>query len=204
MAYPGEFPRKVIADRLMTSFDRALEWAQKEKFSDLPIKHVTKTLHLTRHRPTDEQCEEARQAIEEIKRLRSDPKTSERMRSSLGLRESKCRTILRMRENWDKDPKYPMEFHVLRIGDIGFVSEHFELYFEFGQRIVARSPFIQTFVIQLSGSGGYLATERATKNGGYGTGPLIGPVSPQGGQELVEAAVKELKALKAMDKPVEK
>ena len=204
MAYPGEFPRKVIADRLMTSFDRALEWAQKEKFSDLPIKHVTKTLHLTRHRPTDEQCEEARRAIEEIKRLREDPKTSERMRSSLGLRESKCRTILRMRENWDKDPKYPMEFHALRIGDIGFVSEAFELYFEFGQRIQARSPFIQTFVIQLTGSGGYLATERATKNGGYGTGPLIGPVSPQGGQELVEAAVKELKELKAMDNPTEK
>ena len=198
-AYPGEFPRKVIADRLMTSFDRALEWAQKEKFSDLPIKHVTKTLHLTRHRPTDEQCEEARRAIEEIKRLRDDPKTPERMRTSLGLRESKCKTILRMRKNWDKEPKYPMEFHALRIGDVGFVSEYFELYFEFGQRIAARSPFIQTFVIQLAGPGGYLATERATKNGGYGTGPLIGPVSPKGGQEFVEAAVKELKELKAMD-----
>ena len=203
-AYPGEFPRKIIADRLLTSFDRALEWARKEKFSDLPIEHVTKTLQLTRHRPTDEQCEEARRGIEEIKKLRADPKTSERMRTSLGMRESKCKAILRMRENWDKEPTYPMEFHALRIGDVGFVSEQFELYFEFGQRIVARSPFVQTFVIQLSaGGGGYLATERATKNGGYGTGPLIGPVSPQGGQEFVEAAVKELKALKAMDKKTE-
>jgi hypothetical protein len=198
--YPGEFPRKIIADRIMTSFDRALSWAQNEKFTDLPIKHVTKTIGLTRHRPTDEQCEEARRSLEEIKRLRKDPKTSERMRSSLGLRESKCKQILSMRRNWDKDPKYPMEFHALRIGDVGFVSEQFELYFEFGQRIVARSPFVQTFVIQLSaGGGGYLATERATKNGGYGTGPLIGPVSPEGGQELVETAVSELKKLKAAD-----
>ena len=200
MNYPGEFPRKVIADRLMTSFDRALSWAQKEKFTDLPIKHVTKTLQLTRHRPTDEQCAEARRGLEEMKRLRKDPKTSKKYISSFGLRESKCREILRRRETWEKDPKYPMEFHALRIGDIGFVSEQFELYFEFGQRIQARSPFVQTFVIQLSaGGGGYLATERATKNGGYGTGPLIGPVSPQGGQEFVEAAVSELKALKAMD-----
>ena len=78
MNYPGEFPRKVIADRLMTSFDRALSWAQKEKFTDLPIKHVTKTLQLTRHRPTDEQCAEARRGLEEMKRLRKDPKTSKK------------------------------------------------------------------------------------------------------------------------------
>ncbi|MBQ6353189.1 MAG: hypothetical protein IJJ28_07975 [Lentisphaeria bacterium] len=205
MDYPGEFPRKVIADRMLTSFDRALAWAQKEKFSDLPIKHVTKTLHLTRHRPNDELCAEARKGIEEIKALRKDPKTSPRMRTSLGMRESKCRQVLAMRKNWDKDPKYPMEFHALRIGDIGFVSEQFELYFEFGQRIAARSPFVQTFVIQLSvGGGGYLATERAEKNGGYGTGPLIGPVAPKGGQEFVEAAVAELKALKAMDAKADK
>jgi len=199
--YPGEFPRKIIADRLLTSFDRVLDWAQKEKFSDLPVKHVAKTIQLTRHRPTDEQCEEARRGLKEIRRLRKDPKTPERMRTSLGLRESKCKQLLRMRENWDKDPKYPMEFHALRIGDVGFVSEQFELYFEFGQRIAARSPFIQTFVIQLSaGGGGYLATERATKNGGYGTGPLIGPVSPAGGQEFVEEAVRELKKLRSADK----
>ena len=202
MAYPGEFPRKVIADRMMTSFDRALSWAQKEKFTDLPIRHVTKTLYLTRHRPDDDLCAEALNGLEEIKRLRADPKTPEKYRSSLLLREGKCKQLLAMRENWDKEPKYPMEFHALRIGDIGFVSEQFELYFEYGQRIAARSPFVQTFVIQLSaGGGGYLATERAEKNGGYGTGPLIGPVSPTGGQELVEAAVQELKKLKAADAP---
>ena len=49
-------------------------------------------------------------------------------------------------------------------------------------------------------SGGYLATERASQNGGYGTRFLC-PVSPKGGQEIVEAAVKDLKALKAMDEP---
>jgi hypothetical protein len=56
-------------------------------------------------------------------------------------------------------------------------------------------------VIQLAGmSGGYLATERASRNGGYGTRFLC-PVSPEGGQEIVEAAVSTLKELKAMDEP---
>lgn len=91
-----------------------------------------------------------------------------------------------------------MEFHALRIGDVGFVSEQYEYYFEFGQRIAARSPFIQTFVIELSASGGgYLATERATKNGGYGVGPLSCALSPQGSQEIVEESIKALKEFKS-------
>ena len=54
-------------------------------------------------------------------------------------------------------------------------------------------------MIELSASGGgYLATERATENGGYGTGFLC-PVSPKGGQEIVEAAVATLEELKAAD-----
>ena len=90
-----------------------------------------------------------------------------------------------------------MEFHALRIGDVGFVSEQYEYYFEFGQRIATRSPFIQTFVIELSAvGGGYLATERATENGGCGTGYLC-PVSPKGGQEIVEESIKALKELKS-------
>ena len=53
--------------------------------------------------------------------------------------------------------------------------------------------------VELAGmGGGYLATERATENGGYGTGFLC-PVSPQGGQEIVEAAVATLNELKAED-----
>ena len=56
-------------------------------------------------------------------------------------------------------------------------------------------------MIELSASGGgYLATERATENGGYGTGFLC-PVSPKGGQEIVEAAISTLEELKATDGP---
>ena len=205
-AYPGEFQRKQIAGRILTSFDRAHSWAQKEKFSDLPIKHIVRTLKLDPSVPSKVDYEAAKDGLKKIAELRKNPKTTERMRTSLKGRESVCKRVVKSYENADKLPKVPMEFHVLRIGDVAFVSERFEYYFEFGQRIQARSPFIQTFTIQLAasnGPGGYLATERASANGGYGTRFLC-PVSPKGGQEIVEAAVKELKALKAMDKPAKK
>ena len=207
-AYTGEFQRKQIAGRLLTSFERARSWAEKEQFDDLPIKHVTKKLMLSRYIPSEAECQQAREDLKEIERRRAklgeieDPKLRQRRTTSLNSSENRCRRVLRRAEECKTKPKLPMEFHVLRIGDVGFVSEQYEYYFEFGQRIAARSPFTQTFVIELSaiidgGSTGYLATERATQNGGYGVGPLSCPLSPQGGQEIVEEAVKTLKELKA-------
>ena len=206
-AYPGEFQRKQIAGRIMTSFERARSWAEKEQFNDLPIKHVTRKLMLSRYIPSDAECEQAREDLKEIARRREklseikDPALRKRRETSLNTSESRCKRVLNIAKEGKTKPKLPMEFHVLRIGDVGFVSEQYEYYYEFGQRIAARSPFTQTFVIQLSaivdgGSTGYLATERATKNGGYGVGPLSCRLSPQGGQEIVEEAVKTLKELK--------
>ena len=206
-AYPGEFQRKQIAGRILTSFERARSWAEKEQFSDLPIRHVTKKLMLSRYIPSEAECRQAREDLKEIARRREklpeikDPKLRQRRETSLKTSENRCKRVLAIVEESKTKPKLPMEFHVLRIGDVGFVSEQYEYYFEFGQRIQARSPFTQTFVIEMSaivdgGSTGYLATERATKNGGYGVGPLSCRLSPQGGQEIVEEAVKTLKELK--------
>mgnify|MGYP005869250061 FL=1 len=69
-------------------------------------------------------------------------------------------------------------------------------------RIQARSPFIQTFVVQLcgalpNGASGYLATERGVRGRGYSASLYCNQVSPQGGQELVEATVAALDELHA-------
>jgi len=67
-------------------------------------------------------------------------------------------------------------------------------------RIQARSPFEQTFVVQLAGQpgnegGSYLCTERGAWGRGYSASMFCNLVSPQGGQELVEETVKILKAI---------
>ncbi|NLO06247.1 MAG: hypothetical protein GX131_10515, partial [candidate division WS1 bacterium] len=78
---------------------------------------------------------------------------------------------------------------VVRLGDIAFVSVPFEYYLDFGDRIKGRSAALQTFVVQLSGRGTYLATERAAAGCSYGAVPASCQVSPEGGQVIVDEAV---------------
>jgi len=88
----------------------------------------------------------------------------------------------------------PIEFHVLRLGDIAMATNPFELYLDYGIRIKARSPATLTLLVQLSCQHcGYLPTERAVQGGGYSADKFI--VGPKGGQALVEETVKRLNAL---------
>lgn len=93
------------------------------------------------------------------------------------------------------EPKYPVEIHVVRIGDIVFATNPFELYMDFGTRIKARSPAIQTFLVQLAGNGTYLPTFRAVAGKAYGAIPASNVVGPEGGQELVENTLEIINAL---------
>ncbi len=114
----------------------------------------------------------------------------------------RCRRILQRFATQESEPKLPMELHVVRIGDIAFATNRFEMYMDFMHRIQARSPFVQTFVVQLAGvpgldGGTYLATERGAWGKGYSASRYCNLVSPQGGQELVDATVRLLKAIHA-------
>ncbi len=93
-------------------------------------------------------------------------------------------------------PPFTMEMHALRLGELGVVTNPFELFVDYGLRIKARSPAPQTAVIQLAaGPGWYLPTERAVRGGGYGAMPAVCKVGPEGGQELVEHSLQALAAL---------
>jgi hypothetical protein len=66
--------------------------------------------------------------------------------------------------NQHNDPFYRMELHVIRLGDVAFATNPFELFSDFGFIMMGRSKARQTFVVQLScDSCGYLPTERAIK-----------------------------------------
>ncbi|MBL9151505.1 MAG: hypothetical protein JNK37_03430 [Verrucomicrobiales bacterium] len=82
-----------------------------------------------------------------------------------------------------------MELHALRLGDVAIGTNDFELYTDFGIQMKARSPAIQTFVVQLAGPGTYLPTERAKAFGCYGAVIQSSQVGPEGGQVLVEETV---------------
>ena len=90
------------------------------------------------------------------------------------------------------------------------MAERYELYTDFGQRIQARSPFVQTFTSQCCAGGPddmwttnhYLATQRAVANGGYQASVYdnANAPSPEGGQQMVDTAVRLLNHLKKYNK----
>jgi hypothetical protein len=92
-------------------------------------------------------------------------------------------------------PKLPVEVHVLRIADVAFATNEFELYLDYGIRIKGRSPAVQTFLVQLCGHGSYIPTTRAVSGGSYGAAPTSTLIGPEGGQDLVEKTLEMINSL---------
>ena len=102
-------------------------------------------------------------------------------------------TIDRYQAQQTADPLYPVQMHVLRLGDTVIATNPFELYVDYGVRIQARSPAEQTILIQLASPldfGYYVPTARALKGGGYSAIVEQSLVGPAGGQALVERTVE--------------
>ena len=87
----------------------------------------------------------------------------------------------------------PIEMHVLRLGDIAFATNPYELFLNYGNQIRARSKAKQTFLIQLCcGSKGYLPTEKAEKGGHYSAYVSSGCTGHEGGDLLVRKTLGEI------------
>ena len=87
----------------------------------------------------------------------------------------------------------PIEYHVVRLGDIAFTTNPFELFLDYGNIIKARSKASQTFILQLTnGWYGYLPTEKAEKAGHYSAHISSGKVGHVGGDMYVRHALNEI------------
>lgn len=196
--------RRDIAERIAVSFDEVLGWASRDIKSDLPLKHVVKTVYLSRRLITDEEAAGARAGLAEAEKVpfvtEGEPMARLRSNSRIVAGVNRFKRVLDRYEKQKVEPKMPMELHVLRIGDVAFASNRFELYMDFQHRMQARSPFLQTFIVQLAGQPGsdggtYLCTERGAWGKGYSASMFCNLVSPQGGQELVEETLSILHEL---------
>jgi len=105
---------------------------------------------------------------------------------ALGIHEAQARGL---------ELTMPVVLYAFRVGDVAFVSNRFEYMVDYGQRIKARSPALQTFMVQLAGAGTYLATARAEQAGGYGAWFSSTWVGAPGGQLIVETSLDLLRRL---------
>ena len=88
---------------------------------------------------------------------------------------------------------FTIEMHVLKVGDIAFATNPFELFLNYGNQIRARSLAKQTFLVQLCcGSFGYLPTEKAEKGSHYSAFVGSGTTGHAGGELLVRTTLKEI------------
>ena len=102
--------------------------------------------------------------------------------------------VLKQYYTQDTDTVYKMELHGIRLGDVAFTTNPFELFTDYGSMITGRSKAKQTFIIQLCGdTGGYLPTERALPGGGYSA--MATHIGPVGGEVLVTETVNLINSL---------
>ena len=91
---------------------------------------------------------------------------------------------------------FPIEIHILKLGDIAFATNPFELFLNYGNQIRARSKAKQTFLIQLAcGAKGYLPTEKAEKGGHYSAYVSSGYTGHEGGTLLVRETIETINKL---------
>lgn len=192
-----------IADRIAASFDEVLSWAGKEKFSSLPLCHTVIRTRLKRAVYSKEAIARAQASLEALEKMPPPDSTD----SAALLKESSLRTTMRWKyrrvtgnaESVRKQPFEVAELHFVRLGDIAFASNPFELFIDYMHRIQRRSPFELTFIVQLAhmggGAAGYLPTSRATANLGYSAEPFSYRIGPEGGAQLVNVTVNELRRL---------
>lgn len=198
--------RKDIAERIVQGAKEVYSWAKKEIFTQLPVDHVSKELTLRKRMITEEEKQWCEDNIAYMEANIPDTSTStpEEVREAVSrfqsVKNRNKRAIDRFHTQ-NEEPTQQMLTHVCRIGDICFATNRFELYMDYMHRMQARSPFIQTFTIQMAGTeeSCYLATERGIANKGYSASLFCNQIGAEGGQQIVEETLVILNEMKAKD-----
>ncbi len=173
-----------LAARVVAGWEEAFAGATQERHEDPVLIHQVRSIELPTRQVTEQEAADAQAAA---KRYADNP-------SEVWNYRWNQRVVDRF-ESQSTDDVYTMELHAVRLGDIAIATNDFELFTEFGVRIKARSPALQTFVIQLAGPGSYIPSEPAAKGGGYSAIVQSNQVGHDGGTELVEQTIETLNTL---------
>ncbi len=198
--------REEIAERIVRAVEEAVKFA--ERMERPQVRCIRKTLPLDPPDATPQQEEEARreaarfQALyeEELQKLNADPSLRRQQRwfahvTYLYRRARWWEQVIEKKEARGRGEKVEIPLWAVRVGEVGFVTNPFEMYLDWGIAIKARSPAVQTFAVQLCGEGGYLPSLRSTEQGGYGSIPASYPVDPACGRDVVEQSIEMLQEL---------
>ncbi len=200
--------RKEVARLITEGVTSILPYMKKNIEWNPTFAHKTEMIELSRRLLGEQDLIDARKEISlmeveygnMLKKAKENPEQTKvpRWYTSLTVAYSRLKrgqSVLERYELEKKQPKLPVEVHVMRIGDAAFASNPFELYLDYGIQMLSRSPATQTFIVQLAGSGTYLPTKRSIAGGAYGAVPASTIMGPEGGKELVEKTLEMINGL---------
>lgn len=171
-----------IARVIVRGWDEAYEGASRDKHRDVPLLHHVEQLELPRREVSEREWLLAKNSMEE---------SAKDGKQTLAYWHGQVVKRYERQQNGPVPP-FTMELHVLRLGEIVIATNAFELFTDYGIQIKARSPALQTFIIQLAGPGSYLPSERAVHGGGYSAIVQSNEVGPDAGQILVDQTVDRI------------
>ena len=180
----------VIGRRIANEIIYAYESLSNEDYVGVTVlKHKTITVDMPLRRVTPAERDAAVQAIESFaKRVRGQNinfQDNAKMHVHAGV-------VLRSQLQ-EKLDLIPIEVHVIRLGDVVFATNPYELFLDYGNKIRARSRASQTFLVQLScGNYGYLPTKKAEQGSHYSAYVSSGTAGHVGGDLLVRTTVEEI------------
>ena len=199
-------PRQEIAQRIADALSDIVPCAEQELDWTPTCVHVVETLELSRRLITeadvDEALQEARpfktayaslvEAIENNPEMRNAPRWYTEVTKAYRRMERGERVKQRFALQ-QKQPSLPFEVHAVRLGEVAFASNPFELYLDYAVRIRELSKATQTFLVQKAGSNGtYLPSQRSLAGKGYGSVPASTDIGPEGGDALVAWTVSAI------------
>lgn len=200
--------RQEIAHRIANGIADVLPLIAPTAASSLPLVHHVQTVNLPMNALTEDDVRNSLAEAEklrveydsEIARLDADGELRRQtrwyMKATSAFRRMRWFQAVADRYEAQKtSPTMPVEFHVIRLGDLAMASNPFEFYLDFGTFIKARSPAVHTFLVQLAGGGTYCPSPRSLAGKGYGSLPASNPVGPAGGRLLSEKTIDALTKL---------
>ena len=182
------------ARRIVASVLDVYRLVREERKGEIVLKHRCDQIRLPGWKLSDEEIADIRAAHDGFEEdLKNHPEKANALARPISWRAQTLEVQENLRKS--KDGCYPSEIHVLRIGDVAVCTNQFELFTEYGLRMLARSDAQMTCVVQLAGPAYYLPTAEAIAGGGYSAIPETCPVGAEGGQVLVDETVKRITKL---------
>ena len=211
-----------IGKRLIQTISKAYPDAKRNIKTEVVFEHKIKDINIPTRRYSKAEYEKAKSIVKKIrskepkdpnssgtawnrflKELKENEQTKkhgpwDNKMSDFGI-VKKQEALIEAYEQQDKNKLYPVKLHAIRLGNVAFATNPFELFVDYGFRIQARSKATQTMLIQLAGGnyGGYLPTRRAVSTAEHyrGYSATVNNVGPEGGQMLVDETVNAINSL---------